>query len=158
MTKAAIHISYGLTGKQARRKMVREILANFVRGIIWQPKGGKRRETSVARLIVEALSEDTIAEPGNRRPNYIVVSVTDEEGRPVSGLDASNFRVDAMIVGPGGALVDITDVKTGRLPGFYHINVVPMQMYTWKSGTYIFAVAVEAGAGRGQTLTSVVMD
>ena len=31
----------------------------------------------MARLIVNAASEDTIAAPGNRLANYIVVSVTD---------------------------------------------------------------------------------
>jgi hypothetical protein len=63
-----------------------------------------------------------------------------------------------MIVGPGGALVDITQVRAGRLPGFYHLNIVPVRTETWKSGTYIFAVAVEYNVARGQTLTSVVMD
>ena len=31
-------------------------------------------------LNVQALSEDTIAAPGNRNPNYIGVSVTDSAG------------------------------------------------------------------------------
>ena len=45
----------------------------------------------MARLIVTAFSEDTIAAPVNRQPNYIVVSVTDVNGAPVTGLGASNF-------------------------------------------------------------------
>ena len=112
----------------------------------------------MARLIVAAKSEDTIAAPGNRQPNYIVVSVTDAAGNPTTGLTAANFKVDPMIVGPGGALVNITGVNTGRLPGFYHINVVPIRAETWKSGVYIFAVAVQKGVGKGQTLTKVRMD
>ena len=112
----------------------------------------------MARLIVVAASEDTIASPGNRQANYIEVSVTDANGEPVTGLVASNFKVDPMIVGPGGALVNITGIAAGRLPGFYHLNVVPIKTETWKAGVYIFAVAVERGKDKGQTLASVLMD
>ena len=112
----------------------------------------------MARLIVNAFSEDTIAAPGNRQPNYIVTSVTDQNGAPLAGLGVSNFKVDPMIVGPGGALVNITGVTAGRLPGFYHINVVPIGTQTWKAGVYIFAVAVERGTDKGQTLATVLMD
>jgi hypothetical protein len=112
----------------------------------------------MARLIVTAFSEDTIAAPGNRQPNYIVVSVTDANGVPVTGLAAANFKVDPMIVGPGGALVNIMGVTAGRLAGFYHVNVIPINTQTWKAGVYIFAVAVERGADKGQTLATVLMD
>jgi hypothetical protein len=112
----------------------------------------------MARLIVTAFSEDTIAAPGNRQPNYIIVSVTDGNGAPVIGLAAANYKVDPMIVGPGGALVNITGVNAGRLPGFYHVNVVPINTQTWKPGVYIFAVAVARGADKGQTLATVLMD
>lgn len=112
----------------------------------------------MARLIVNAFSEDTIAAPGNRQPNYIEVSVTDVNGLPVTGLGIPNFKVDPMIVGPGGALVNITSVTAGRLPGFYHINVVPIRTETWKQGVYIFAIAVERGADKGQNLATVLMD
>jgi hypothetical protein len=79
----------------------------------------------MALLIVQAASEDTIAAPGNRNPNYIVVSVTDSNGNAVQGLTNTNFKVDPMIVGPGGSLVEITSVSAGRLAGFYFVNVVP---------------------------------
>jgi hypothetical protein len=112
----------------------------------------------MARLIVIAFSEDTIAAPGNRQPNYIIVSVTDANGNPITGLGVSNFKVDPMIVGPGGALVNIVNVTAGRLPGFYHVNVVPINQETWKAGVYIFAVAVDSRTDRGQTLATVLMD
>ena len=112
----------------------------------------------MARLIVTAFSEDTIAAPGNPQPNYITLSVTDYNGVPVTGLATSNIKVDPMIVGPGGALVNITSVIAGRLPGFYHVNVVPIGTETWKAGVYIFAVAVDRGADKGQTLATVLMD
>jgi len=112
----------------------------------------------MAGLNVVSVSEDTIAAPGNRRPNYIAVSVTQQDGTPVNGLAAPHFKVDPMIVGPGGALVDITGVTAGRLPGTYLIDVLPIRAETWKAGTYIFAVAVDRKPDRGQTLTSVLMD
>jgi len=112
----------------------------------------------MARLIVTALSEDTVAAPGNRQPNYIVVSVTDKHGEPVIGLAVANFRVDPMIVAPGGALVDITTIIGGRLAGFYLLEVVPIRTETWKSGVYIFAISVQSGSDKGQALASVLLD
>jgi hypothetical protein len=112
----------------------------------------------MSRLIIAAQSEDTVAAPGNRQPNYIAVSVTTEAGSPVTGLTAPNFKVDPMIVGPGGALVNITGVTVGRLPGTYIVHVLPIRTETWKAGNYIFAVAVDKSGSQGQTLTSVLMD
>src|SRR5437763_12209371 len=90
------------------------------------------RKSPMSLLIVNAASEDTIAAPGNRQPNYITVSVTDAAGVPTTGLTAADFNVDPMIVGPGGALVNITSVTAGRLPGFYLIDVLPIRTETWK--------------------------
>jgi hypothetical protein len=112
----------------------------------------------MALLIVNAASEDTIAAPGNRQNNYVVVSVSDSVGNPVAGLTAANFQVQPVIVGPGGALVNITGASAAGLPGFYIVNVVPIRTETWKAGTYIFAVAVQRGADKGQNLASVLMD
>jgi hypothetical protein len=112
----------------------------------------------MALLIVQAASEDTIAAPGNRNPNYIVVSVTDSNGKAVQGLTNTNFKVDPMVVGPGGSLVEVTSVTGGRIAGFYFVNVVPSKTETWRSGGYIFAVVVEANGNRGQALCSVLLD
>ena len=112
----------------------------------------------MARLIVTALSEDTVAAPGNRLSNYICVSVTDINGNPIVGLTEENFKVDPMVAAPGGAVVHISSFFAGRLPGFYYLNVVPADMNTWKHGVYIFAVAVQKGNDKGQTLASVLMD
>lgn len=112
----------------------------------------------MARLIVSAASEDTIAAPGNRRENYIVVSVSDGNGAATTGLAGANFKVDPVIVGPGGALVEITGVTAGRIPGFYLVRVLPIRTETWKAGVYIFAIAVESAGNRGQALASVQMD
>ena len=55
-------------------------------------------------------------------------------------------------------MVNIVNVTAGRLPGFYHVNVVPTRKETWKKGVYIFAVAVARGRDKGQTLATVLMD
>lgn len=114
--------------------------------------------SAAERLIVSAVSEDTIAAPGNRQPNYTVVSVTAVDGTPVTGLAISNFKIDAVIVGPGGSLVNIITVAPGRLPGFYLLQTVPIGTNTWKAGTYIFAVSVTQGIRHGQALAKVKMD
>ena len=112
----------------------------------------------MARLIVTALSEDTVAAPGNRLSNYICISVTDAKGNPVTGLTVENFKVDPMISAPGSGPVHINSFFAGRLPGFYYLNVAPENMKSWKHGVYMFAVAVEKGNDKGQTLASVLMD
>jgi hypothetical protein len=103
---------------------------------------------------VTAISENGIAHPGNRQPNNIVVSVTNQNGEPVSGLGASNFEVGALIVAPFGALVVITRVA-GLGEGYYLIEVVPVGTNTWKSGTYIFGVTITRAAQKGQTLDAL---
>lgn len=112
----------------------------------------------MAKLSVLSLAEDTVAAPGNRQRNYILVSVSDVNGTPVTGLGIPNFKVDAMLVGPGGALVNITRVSAGRLPGFYFVDVVPIRRETWKAGVYVFAVAVEHGSDQGQAFAMCLMD
>ena len=74
------------------------------------------------------------------------------------GLVASNFEVDPLIVGPGGALVNIVRVSPGKLAKFYLLNVLPIRTETWKSGVYIFCVAVKRASDQGQTLATVLMD
>ena len=113
----------------------------------------------MARLIVEAASEDTIAGPGNQEANYVILSVAKGSGAPVTGLTTANIDVEALVVGPGGALVDVANVTgAGGFPGFYFVDIVPTTGQTWKSGTYIFAVVVKNGSDKGQTLASVLMD
>lgn len=112
----------------------------------------------MALLIVNALSEDTIAAPGNTSTNYIVVSVTDANGVPVTGLGIANFAVTPIIVGPGGSTGSTASVTGGGLPGTYIVKTVPTAGQTWKAGVYIFAVAVTSGANRGQNVCSVLMD
>ena len=80
---------------------------------------------------------------GNRQSHYIVASVTDDEdGQPVTGLIPNNFKVVTMVSPNGGVPIQVTGITEGTLPGFYRINVVPPGNETWKSGDYIFSIAV----------------
>jgi hypothetical protein len=117
----------------------------------------------VARLVVKAEAtggtgaSSGVAKPGNQFPLYIVVSVTHSNGAPRNGLTAADFRVDPIVVGPGGGNVTIARVIEPQ-PGAYLVEVVPIAAATWQLGRYIFWVAVAHGAGQGQTVCSVVVD
>jgi len=111
-------------------------------------------------LDTEAAASHVNAATGNSESALLLVSVMDPKGAPVSGLGPSNFKVDATIVAPGGALVDITEAnEASRAPGFYIIDVVPTTFkgtqYTWKTGTYLFAVTVTKGGDRGQSIAEM---
>ncbi|HEX6510187.1 MAG TPA: hypothetical protein VF221_21360 [Chloroflexota bacterium] len=113
----------------------------------------------MARLTVEAIAVATIAKPENRDPCYICVSVTNTHGLPVNDLDASNILPSAMVVGPGGADVEVVDVRPyGLDSGYYNVDVIPVRDYVWKPGVYVFAVIVVSGDDHGQTLTSVLVE
>ena len=110
----------------------------------------------MARLTVEAVAEDTLAAPEERPTNRIVASVTDPNGEPVTGLTAANFRIDPMASG-NGANVHVAQVSAARLPGFYHIHVVPNGGTAGRSA-HVFAIAASRGADKGQTLATVAVD
>lgn len=113
----------------------------------------------MARLIVTAIAEDTIAAPGNVKDSYIVVSVTDSNGVAVTGLGIKNFAVGSPIVGPGGSISHINTVGAGgSVSGVYILRIGPLAGQTWKSGVYIWSVAVTHGSDHGQALCTTVMD
>ena len=113
----------------------------------------------MARLIVTAIAEDTIAAPGNVNDSYIVVSVTDSNGVAVTGLTKANFAVGSPIVGPGGSISHINTVSTGgSVTGVYILRIAPLAGQSWKSGVYIWSVGVIRGADHGQALCTTLMD
>ncbi len=129
----------------------------------------------MARLIVEAsgtaasgaaLGDQSvdIAMPGNSRPLPVVVSITDADGMPVTGLAVANFDVQQKLVAPYGASVEIAAVNgiMGGGDGYYWVRLVPVSyqgtQYTWTAGRFVFAVAVTSGADRGQTLCTVLLE
>lgn len=111
----------------------------------------------MSKLDVKAIVEDTISAPGNANPTYIVVSVADSNGAGVIGLNQANFKLGSEVVGPGGSISHISSVSTVN-PGIYTLKILPLSGQTWKSGVYIFSVAVVNGTYKGQTLCSCLMD
>jgi hypothetical protein len=118
----------------------------------------------MGRLVVEAQGTAAegpivqgVAAVGNSDPLPLVVSVTDADGVPVSGLAAADFIIDAKIVAPGGSQVEIADAGGGQ--GQYLLRVVPVThqgtQYTWQFGRYIFVLVVTRGADQGQTVCAV---
>ena len=133
------------------------------------------REAIVARLVVEAqgtaatgasqgAGDVDLATPGNSRRLPLIVSVTDADGVPVTGLTAANFTVEAKLVGPGGSTVEIQepDGVSGGDDGFYYVDLVPTSFqgtqHTWVTGRYIFSVSVTSGGDHGQTVLAVLID
>ena len=112
----------------------------------------------MAKLFVNVVGEDTISAPGNAQVTYVIVSVEDSNGNPVTGLTAANFRLGTEIVGPGGSISSISSVVAGSLPGIYRLNIIPLAGQTWKSGVYIHSLAVTRGADKGQNVFSFLMD
>lgn len=122
----------------------------------------------MGRLVVEARGTAAtgagqgIAAAGNRDPMPIIVSVTDTDGAPVGGLDATNLTIQAEWVAQGGSgQVQIGPTAIGD-HGNYRLGVVlgdddqgnPMK---WASGRYIFLLAVTSGVDQGQTLCDVLV-
>jgi hypothetical protein len=97
--------------------------------------------------------ESTIASPP-----LVAVSVTSGSGEPITGLSASDFRVEAIVVAPGGSDVGVVDLSSRALPGFYLLRVGPHEPQTWKSGVYLFGILVETEDGRGQALARALLD
>jgi hypothetical protein len=121
----------------------------------------------MGRLVVEARGTAStgagqgIAAVGNSDPLYLVVSVTDADGVPVSGLAATDFTIDAPVVAPGGSLVEIASAGGGQ-HGYYSLDVVPVTyqgtQYTWALGRYIFFLAVTRGVDQGQTVCALFVN
>ena len=155
---------YGKDDSLPRKDILKKVRACLKKGKFTQVAHSRQRQQSEKRRWGERHGTTHCYRIFRRfdcdsgEPGYIVASVTDVNGSPVPGLGVNNFKVDPMIIGAGGALVNIVNVSAGRLAGFYHINVLPIRAETWKAGVYIFAIAVEKGADRGQTLATVLMD
>jgi hypothetical protein len=120
---------------------------------------------SMGRLVVEAVGTAAegpvvqgVAAVGNSDPLYLIVSVTDTDGVPVSGLAAADFTITAKIVGAGGAEVEIASAGGGQ-HGDYSLDLVPVTyqgtQYTWAFGRFIFLLTVTHGVDQGQTVCAV---
>jgi hypothetical protein len=112
----------------------------------------------MANLNVSALSEDILAAPGNSDANYIIVSVTDQDGKPVDKLDVHDFIIKVIVAPDGGRISHDIKVVESDFPGVYVVEVVPIENETWRKGAYVFAVGVHRKFDRGQAIVSVDVD
>jgi hypothetical protein len=110
-------------------------------------------------LNVIAAAEDVIAIPGNKLPIYIIVSVLDHNGQPITKLNISHFKLNIIIAAPGGSsLMNIIRVIETNIEGTYLLYAIPHEQETWKNGVYIFSISVMKDKFRGQTLVNVLVD
>jgi hypothetical protein len=85
----------------------------------------------MGRLVVEARgtaaegAASGVAGVGNSDPLYLVVSITDADGAPFSGLVATDFTITAKIVAAYGSKAEIASVGAGQ-DGDYLLDVVPI--------------------------------
>lgn len=112
----------------------------------------------MALLLVNAIVEDSISTPGNDKDTYLIVSVMDADGNPVSGLTINNFQIGSEVVGAGGSISHINMVRNGKLPGLYVLFIGPSAGTTWQGGVYIWSVRVTQDKNQGTTLCSCLMD
>jgi hypothetical protein len=115
-----------------------------------------------AALMVDGDASPVNAVPGNSNNILMVVSVTNQDGNAVSGLGATNFAIGSIVVGPGGALLDLKSAREASgSSGFYILELVPTTykgtQYKWVKGTYLFSVTVTSGQNRGQTVVDLKM-
>lgn len=108
----------------------------------------------MALLNVVAHGSPLTSAAGNKNPATLLVSVTDTSGNGITGLGSTNFTLDTMVVGPGGAAVVVNSITVGAYAGYYRINVVPTGAFNWAKGEYGVAVIVTSGTNKGQTLTN----
>ena len=73
-------------------------------------------------------------------------------GRPPALLQTSLLRT-----GGRHGLVWV-DTNRDSVPGVYILRIGPLAGQTWKSGVYIWSVAVTRGADHGQALCTTMMD
>jgi hypothetical protein len=113
-----------------------------------------------AALTVDGVATPAMAAPENSYSAVILLSVTDQNGAAVRRLGSADFKIDAPIVAPNGAKVDIKNVlECPDSPGFYLIDIAPGTddgtQYTWKAGTYLLTITVGKATTRGQAVVAL---
>jgi hypothetical protein len=109
----------------------------------------------MASLQVSTTIVTGAASPGSAGPAFAAVSVTDENGVPVSGQSDDKFRF-AVIANPGGEPEPMTHrLNTERGDGFYLASLFRrfgQVSDTWEAGDYLVGIQVDISGRRGQTV------
>jgi hypothetical protein len=120
----------------------------------------------VSRMIVEAVVGVGSVRAGNSSPVPFLLSVTDADGKPYTGLQVQNFQVQLMadftfaFTASGTQVVDFDEenknpVRFEHVPGIYQMAVSNLDI--WSPITYTAIIKVQeqpVGAPRnhGQTM------
>jgi hypothetical protein len=111
-------------------------------------------EQPVARMNVEAraVAVGHGGGGGGGGGAAVIVSVTDDAGRPIVDLVAGQLLVRA-IGGGGGATLEVTVGEVAsRGEGIYVATIAPGAGGGWPSGEHVLAVVVRRAFDRGQSL------
>jgi hypothetical protein len=116
----------------------------------------------MARLIVNAVVTQGLARARTRDPVPATVSVTRNDGTPVTTLTATNFTVGDTwgtnrldVVGFLGGTIQIGPGATNG-GGLYLFQLVPILGAVWTSmSTYHIVIAVAGGGDHGQTIAEL---
>ena len=85
----------------------------------------------------------------------IVVSVTDDSGKPITDLQAGDLfvrAVDSAVPGPGLTVAGVAP----RGEGIYVMEILPAAA-PWPPGEHVLAIAVRRVFDRGQTLAALII-
>ena len=95
-------------------------------------------------LTVSACAWPAVAAPGNVRSCYILVSVIDATGVPVTGLVMPYFVIGSVTVPAGGALSRLlyADPAGPAALGAYLLQIQPAGGVNWIAGNYAWSVDV----------------
>jgi hypothetical protein len=109
----------------------------------------------MARLYVEARGTRATGDAGDEDRVVVVVSVSDEAGKPVAGLTSASFVIHS-IAGPAGD--DSVAVATVAAPadGVYVVDGAPAGG-SWSPGRHVLSVHVARGFDRGQCLADLMV-
>src|SRR5262245_30076379 len=108
----------------------------------------------MASLQVSTTIVTGAASPGSAGPAFAAVSVTDENGVPVSGQSDDKFRF-AVIANPGGEPEPMTHrLNTERGDGFYLASLFRRSGHPsdpWEAGAYMFGGQANISGSDGRT-------
>jgi hypothetical protein len=103
----------------------------------------------VAKVSLEARASRGKAVAGGREPASVVVSVTDDRGKPVADLGPEDFAVAMVSQNP--AAIGIEGLAKPA-EGVYLLAVVPGDEADWGAGEAVLSVRVQRVFDRGQCL------
>ncbi|OGF54097.1 MAG: hypothetical protein A2Z21_08375 [Candidatus Fraserbacteria bacterium RBG_16_55_9] len=111
---------------------------------------------SGSSLLIQAVASSRTAGPGSTDIASIYVTVQSSAGL-MDGLTDASFSVFAEQIPAQGCLVNLVQVRTGRL-GVYRLDIVPgVSGCFWRLGDYVLSVSVRSGSQSGAALVIMTL-